>query len=292
MGAQLALASECKDERGAARTGRGARISDPAACQLIDEGSDQDVGVEAGRQDVGVSETVVMLHGFGGTARHWDRLAVLLDRERYSPLALELADARPLSLAGALDMVGAVGAARFTLCGYSMGGRIALHAVATMPERVSRLVLISTSAGIEDEEVRLARASSDEALARKIELGSIEDFVLMWRATPLFASDPEWVQDAVAEDERRLSPEQVAATLRAYGAGRLPPLWRDLSGIETPVVVLAGERDTAYCELGARLAQALPRAELRIVRGAGHRVALEAPEAVLAALRPSRAAKS
>jgi 2-succinyl-6-hydroxy-2,4-cyclohexadiene-1-carboxylate synthase len=233
-----------------------------------------------------------MLHGFGGTARHWDRLAVLLDRERYSPLALELADARPLSLAGALDMVGAVGAARFTLCGYSMGGRIALHAVATMPERVSRLVLISTSAGIEDEEVRLARASSDEALARKIELGSIEDFVLMWRATPLFASDPEWVQDAVAEDERRLSPEQVAATLRAYGAGRLPPLWRDLSGIETPVVVLAGERDTAYCELGARLAQALPRAELRIVRGAGHRVALEAPEAVLAALRPSRAAKS
>jgi 2-succinyl-6-hydroxy-2,4-cyclohexadiene-1-carboxylate synthase len=157
---------------------------------------------------------------------------------------------------------------------------------------VSRLVLISTSAGIEDEEVRLARASSDEALARKIELGSIEDFVLMWRATPLFASDPEWVQDAVAEDERRLSPEQVAATLRAYGAGRLPPSWRDLSGIETPVVVLAGERDTAYCELGARLAQALPRAELRIVRGAGHRVALEAPEAVLAALRPSRAAKS
>jgi 2-succinyl-6-hydroxy-2,4-cyclohexadiene-1-carboxylate synthase len=227
-----------------------------------------------------------MLHGFGGTARHWDRVAALLDRERYSPLALELADARPLSLAGALNMVGAVGAERFTLCGYSMGGRIALHVAATMPERVSRLVLVSASAGIEDEEVRAARASSDEALAQSIERGSIEDFIVMWRKTPLFASDPEWVQDAVAEDERRLSPEQVATTLRAYGAGSVPQLWGGLRDIEMPVAVLAGERDVAYCEVGARLARGLPRAGLRIVPGAGHRVAIEAPDAVVAALAP------
>ena len=227
-----------------------------------------------------------MLHGFGGTARHWDRVAALLDRERYSPLALELADARPLSLAGALNMVGAVGAERFTLCGYSMGGRIALHVAATMPERVSRLVLVSASAGIEDEEVRAARASSDEALAQSIERGSIEDFIVMWRKTPLFASDPEWVQDAVAEDERRLSPEQVATTLRAYGAGSVPQLWGGLRDIEMPVAVLAGERDVAYCEGGARLAHGLPRAGLRIVPGAGHRVAIEAPDAVVAALAP------
>jgi len=225
-----------------------------------------------------------MLHGFGGTARHWDRVAALLDRERYSPLALELADAQPLSLEGALDMVGAVDRERFTLCGYSMGGRIALHVAVTMPERVSRLVLVSTSAGIEDAEVRLARASSDEALARKIERGSIEDFVAGWRETPLFAGDPEWVQDVVAEDERRLSPKQVAATLRAYGAGRVPPLWGALRDLEMPVVILTGERDVVYCEVGERLAEGLARAELRIVPGAGHRVALEAPAAVVASL--------
>jgi 2-succinyl-6-hydroxy-2,4-cyclohexadiene-1-carboxylate synthase len=196
-----------------------------------------------------------MLHGFGGTARHWDRVAALLDRERYSPLALELADARPMSLAGAVALVAAVHAERFILCGYSMGGRVALHVAAAMPERVSRLVLVSTSAGIEDKAARLARASADEVLAREIERGSIEDFVAMWRATPLFAGDPEWVQDAVAEDERRLSPEQVAATLRVYGAGRVSPLWGDLGGIEMPVVVLAGERDEAYCEVAERLVQ-------------------------------------
>jgi pimeloyl-ACP methyl ester carboxylesterase len=65
-----------------------------------------------------------------------------------------------------------------------------------------------------------------------------------------------------------------------------------LRDIEMPVVVLAGERDVGYCEVGARLAQGLPRAGVRIVPGAGHRVALEAPDAVLAAIGPPRAAKS
>lgn len=227
-----------------------------------------------------------MLHGFAGTARHWDRVSAELDGERYSPLALELTDADPLTLAGAIEFVAAKAPERFILCGYSMGGRIALHVAATMPERVSRLVLISASAGIEDKEVSVARASSDEALAQSIERGSIDDFVVMWRKTPLFASDPQWVQDAVAEDERRLSPEQVAMTLRAYGAGSVPQLWRGLRDIEMPVAVLVGERDVAYCEVGARLAHGLPRAGLRIVPGTGHRVAIEAPDAVVAALAP------
>ena len=31
-----------------------------------------------------------MLHGFGGTARHWDRVAALLDRERDIQAALSM----------------------------------------------------------------------------------------------------------------------------------------------------------------------------------------------------------
>jgi pimeloyl-ACP methyl ester carboxylesterase len=120
-----------------------------------------------------VSETVVLLHGFAGTGRHWDSVVALADPERYSPLAVELTDASPLSLAGALDLIAAAAPERFVLCGYSMGGRVALHVAARMPDRVSRLVLVSTSAGIDDDAARHARALSDEALAREIEQGSI-----------------------------------------------------------------------------------------------------------------------
>jgi 2-succinyl-6-hydroxy-2,4-cyclohexadiene-1-carboxylate synthase len=224
-----------------------------------------------------------MLHGFGGTARHWDRVLALTDRERYSPLALELADADPMSIAGALDLVAAAAPERFILCGYSMGGRVALHVATAFPDRVSRLVLVSTSAGIEDERARPERRALDEALASSIEQGSVEDFIAHWRATPLFARDPDWVHELVAADTRRLSPTALAATLRAFSAGTLEPLWGRLGALGMPAVVLAGERDAADWEIGARLAAALGSARFELVADAGHRVALEAPEAVLSA---------
>jgi 2-succinyl-6-hydroxy-2,4-cyclohexadiene-1-carboxylate synthase len=224
-----------------------------------------------------------MLHGFGGTSRHWDRVVALLDCERYSPLALDLTDADPLTLDGAIELVARSAPERFVLCGYSMGGRIALHCAAAMPERVSRLVLVSTSAGIEDDGERAARRAADAELAREVERGTIDDFVARWQKVPLFAGDPDWVAAEIADDERRLTPHQLAATLRAYGAGTSAPLWDRLAALEMPVVVLAGERDAAYCRIGKRLAELLGGARFEQVAGAGHRIALEAPAAVVVA---------
>jgi 2-succinyl-6-hydroxy-2,4-cyclohexadiene-1-carboxylate synthase len=225
-----------------------------------------------------------MLHGFGGTARHWDRVAALLDRERYSPLALELHQAQPLDLSGAIELVARAAPDRFTLCGYSMGGRIALHLALAMPQRVSRLIVISASAGLGDDVQRAARRAADEQLAVEIERAGIEPFIAHWRDTPLFADDPGWAQELIAEDTRRLTAQQIAGTLRAYSAGRLEPLWDRLTSLEMPVVVLAGERDTAYVEIGRRLAASIADGRLEVVTDAGHRLALEAPEAVVAAL--------
>src|SRR3954471_23316988 len=38
----------------------------------------------------GMGEPIVLLHGFSGTRRTWDRVVALLDAERYRPLALDL----------------------------------------------------------------------------------------------------------------------------------------------------------------------------------------------------------
>jgi 2-succinyl-6-hydroxy-2,4-cyclohexadiene-1-carboxylate synthase len=226
------------------------------------------------RQDGGMSKAVVLLHGFAGTAHHWDRVTALLDRESYSPFALDLGP-------DALRQVADVAPERFILCGYSMGGRVALHAAVAAPERVERLVLVSASAGIDDQPARLA---ADEALAQRIERETIEQFITHWRANAIFAADPDWVHDAVAADTRRLEPARLAATLRALSPGRMAPLWDRLSKLTVPTTVIAGERDARYCEIARRMAGALPDARLLIVPGAGHRVAIEAPEAVAAVI--------
>ena len=222
----------------------------------------------------------VLLHGFAGTARHWDRV-LAFGVDAVTPT---LSDADPMTPDGVVALTAAAAPGRFALAGYSMGGRLALHTALAMPERIERLVLVSASAGIEDSGERGRRRQADEALAREIEGHDIEWFVERWRAVPLFAGDPPAVVEEVARDERRCTPATLAACLRAFGPGTMTPVWDRLGELAMPVTVLAGERDEQYIAAGRRLVAGIPAAQLRIVPGAGHRVALEAPEEIAGAL--------
>lgn len=227
---------------------------------------------------------VVLLHGFATTARHWDRVIAALPPERYAPIALNLTDADPLTPDGVGSLVAAITDERFVLVGYSMGGRLALHTALRIPDRIARLVLISTSAGIEDRDARAARKAADDLLADEIEHSSISSFVAHWRTLPLFAQDPAWVHDEVADDERRCTSAQLATMLRGLGAGAMTPMWHRLGELRMPVAILAGEHDAAYEALGRRLAASTNNSSFRCVPGAGHRIAVQSPGEVISAL--------
>jgi 2-succinyl-6-hydroxy-2,4-cyclohexadiene-1-carboxylate synthase len=237
-----------------------------------------------------VPENLVLLHGFGGTRRAWDGVAGLLDRERYRPLALDLpghgaqADApRPISFAGCVEHVLDASPGRFALCGYSLGGRVALHVALAAPERVARLALIGVNPGIEDAGERAARRRSDHALADDLERRPYEEFIERWRTQPLFAAEPPEVGALARADQRRNQPDALAAVMRGLGAGEMRPLWDRLPELAMPVTVLVGERDTKFLALGRRMAELLPAGELVVVPG-GHGLPLENPAAVVAVM--------
>jgi 2-succinyl-6-hydroxy-2,4-cyclohexadiene-1-carboxylate synthase len=237
-----------------------------------------------------VPQSVVLLHGFSGTRRAWDGVSARLDHERYLPVALDLpghgqnADReRPITFAGCVAGVLAEAPARFTLAGYSMGGRIALHVALAAPERVRRLVLISTTAGIEDPAERAGRSEADRRLAGELEAIPFEEFIERWRTQPLFASDPPHVEKLAREDQRRNRPDGLAAALRGIGTGEMDPLWDRLERLAMPVTVVVGERDVKFRALGRRLADLPAAGELLLVPG-GHGLALENPTDVARAL--------
>jgi 2-succinyl-6-hydroxy-2,4-cyclohexadiene-1-carboxylate synthase len=233
-----------------------------------------------------VPESVVLLHGFSGTGRAWEGVAAALRREGYRPLAPDLPGhgaasdfELPITFDAYVRKVLAEAPERFLLCGYSLGGRVALHVALSAPDRVSRLVLVSSTAGIEDAAERDARRLADHGLADELERMPFEDFVERWRTQPLFADEPPEVGRLAREDQRRNRPEALAEVLRGIGAGEMEPVWDRLAALHMPVSVVVGERDAKYVALGRRLAAATPHGRLFTVAG-GHNLPLENPHAI------------
>jgi len=247
-----------------------------------------------------VPEHVVLLHGFSGTRRAWDGVVERLDRERYLPLALDLPGhgaaagwGPAITFAACVEHVLEAAPARFALCGYSLGGRVALHLALAAPERVQRLVLVSCSPGIEDARERAERGRSDAALASELEQRPYEEFIERWRAQPLFAAEPAHVRELAVADQRRNRPHALAAVLRGIGTGEMEPLWDRLVELALPVTVVVGEQDEKFLELGRRMVERLPAAQL-LVAGGGHGLPLGNPAAVAQAIAtaPPRARSS
>ncbi|HTR88633.1 MAG TPA: alpha/beta fold hydrolase, partial [Solirubrobacteraceae bacterium] len=174
-----------------------------------------------------MNENLVFLHGFAGSRLTWDGvIGGLTSATTVRPLALDLPghgaawDApRPISFAGCVEHVLAQTPERFALCGYSLGGRVALHVALAAPERVSRLVLVSSTAGIADPAERALRREADRRLAAELEGVSLARFVERWCAQPMFAKDPLAVQELARADYRHSRPAALAAVLRGIGTG-------------------------------------------------------------------------
>jgi 2-succinyl-6-hydroxy-2,4-cyclohexadiene-1-carboxylate synthase len=232
-----------------------------------------------------MAHALVLLHGFTNTGASWEPVVAALP-ERYRALAPDIRGhgtagaVRPVSLAGVLEDLAAVDGGAFELGGYSMGGRLALHAAFARPERVRRLILIGASPGLADPAERAERRAADEALADEVEGMTIEAFAARWARTPVLAGQPPEVLAAVNAQRLRNRPAGLAAALRGLGTGALPSLWDRLGELTIPVELVVGERDAKFRAVAERMAAALPDARLHVVAGAGHAVHLEQPGAV------------
>jgi 2-succinyl-6-hydroxy-2,4-cyclohexadiene-1-carboxylate synthase len=239
-----------------------------------------------------MSGTLVLLHGCTQTGRSWSPVLAALGEGTYKPVAPDIRGhgaagaRRPIGFEEVVqDVLEAAGDGPFTLAGYSQGGRVALHVALQVPDRVRRLVLISTTAGIEGDEARAARRAADEVLAARMEGQGIEVAARAWAAQALFGGQIPEVAALAHEDRLRNRPADLAAALRGIGTGQMASLWGRLGELTMPAAVVVGERDAKFVGLGRRLADELPDATFTIVPGAGHALPLEAPEAIAAALR-------
>ncbi|HVA74535.1 MAG TPA: alpha/beta fold hydrolase [Acidimicrobiales bacterium] len=232
---------------------------------------------------------VVLVHGFTQSAGSWWPLVEPLE-EGNRLVAVDApghgGSARiEAGLAEGADLMVASVPAPAAWVGYSMGGRFALHAALRHPEAVSRLIVVSSTGGIDDPQERAARRRSDTALAERVESEGLESFLAWWVEQPLFATLPP----EVARVEERVSHATaagLASSLRLAGTGSQEPLWDAIPSLEMPVLVMAGALDEKYVAIARRLVSTIgPNACLHLVAGAGHACHLERPEEFTTAVR-------
>lgn len=233
--------------------------------------------------------TLVLLHGFTNTGASWQPVIGAVG-ERYRAIAPDIrghgsaAKATPVTLEAVTQDIAALPADHFSLAGYSMGGRIALHVALAIPERVDRLTLIGASPGLADPAEREARREADERLAQEIKSTDIETFARRWAQTPVLSGLPAALAAQIHEDRLRSTPQGLAAALRGLGTGALPSLWDRLPELPMPVTLITGERDAKFRAIAEQMAERLGNPCLEVVPAAGHAVHVEAPEAVAALL--------
>ncbi len=255
-------------------------------------------GIQLGIEQRGAarkrSPTLVMLHGFTGSAAAWENHLDTLADFGLRVIALDLPghgqsdapdDPQRYAIAycqqdilAALQELG-VSRGEAVLLGYSMGGRIALYAAFSGFFRA--LILESASPGLKDPVEREQRRISDGALAASIERDGVQAFIDRWEKLPLFASQntlPFETREALRRQRLHNRACGLAQSLRGAGTGVQPPLHAQLPTLCIPVLLIAGELDAKFTALARSMAQALPHAQLRIVPGTGHAVHLERPE--------------
>jgi 2-succinyl-6-hydroxy-2,4-cyclohexadiene-1-carboxylate synthase len=218
---------------------------------------------------------VVFVPGFMQPGAAWAPVAESLP-ERYPSVLLDHASH---TYKGRLEEIAEVGEGT-VLCGYSLGGRLALHAALRDPRHFTGLVTVSTSAGIEAPAIRAARAQADAKLAAWMETQPIEEIVGVWERQPLFADQAEALVEAQRPGRLAQDPRGLALLLRTAGQGALEPVWHQLGTLELPLLAIAGALDRPYSEAARRMASAAPRGRAEIVENAGHACHLQRPEAV------------
>jgi 2-succinyl-6-hydroxy-2,4-cyclohexadiene-1-carboxylate synthase len=163
--------------------------------------------------------------------------------------------------------------------GYSLGARATLDLLVNEPGCARAAIIESGQPGIEDPVMRADRRSRDEALSRRLEDSTIEQFVEYWERIPALGDQTLDVIEKQRAIRMSHDPKGLAAALRGIGQAAYEPLWDRLGEIEIPVLLINGENDPVYRAHAEKMAGLLPDARQSVIAGAGHAAHVSAPVA-------------
>jgi pimeloyl-ACP methyl ester carboxylesterase len=239
-------------------------------------------GVQIGSRRVGNGPPLLVLNGFAATSADWapafiDGLAssnelILVD---HRGIGSSTDDGKPFDIAQLADdaahVIEALGFARTSVMGWSMGGFIAQTLAVQHPDRIKKLVLLSTDPGGTDADLASAALWS-----QLIDMSGTPHEQAHRLLSLLFPGDVaesfyREYGDIVAAARARLPPELNKRQAAAMDAWHRNGIGNRLREISAPVLIAIGTEDVVIpASNGLKLVNAIPGAWLAQFPRGGH----------------------
>jgi (E)-2-((N-methylformamido)methylene)succinate hydrolase len=239
----------------------------------------------------GSGEHVTLVHGVGSSLRSWDPIVARLGNG-YRILRYDTrghgASEKPPGPYSLNDYVGELRALldaerveTTQLVGISFGGMIVQAFASRVPERVSKLVIMSAVAGRTADE-RAAVIQRAEQLASGGATLTIDASIERWFTPEFRANNPEIIKQHI-ENVMRNDPAGYAAAYRVFAESDLVD---ELHKIRCPTLIVTGEHDiNSNPQMARRMHELIPESTVRILPNLRHDILMEAPDEVANLLR-------
>lgn len=236
--------------------------------------------------------TLILLHGFLGSANDWSGLIGQLPD--YNCIAFDLpghGHAHEQRLSRMADFplwlnqqLQQRNISNYHLLGYSLGGRLALQFAATQPAGLQSLVLENAHPGLSSIEERKVRACADAHWARRFYREPLIEVLADWYQQPVFADLSQTERAQLIAERSQNNAAQLAHMLCCCSLAKQADLQPWLQNTSLPVLYLCGEHDLKFQAIGAQLATHCTSVTQNILAG-GHNLHRANPESMATAIR-------
>jgi len=158
------------------------------------------------------------------------------------------------------------------IMGYSLGGRLALHAVLEQPDIWGGAIVVAAHPGLADPRQRQAQIKWDEGWAKRFTEEPWDDLLREWDQLSVFGG----IRSAIQRNENEFSRSTIAQLFTGFSKANQEDLTPQLATLKSPpLLYVSGESDAKYTEIGSSLAAQNPLIRHVSVPGACHRVPWE-----------------
>jgi len=228
--------------------------------------------------------TIWCLHGAVGAATDWNGFRQSWENAGYAFRAVDLwrfLDCCPRSLhetARALNAEVACQNGKNLLVGYSMGGRIALHALLAAGSPWDRAVIVAAHPGLESEEEKIERRKRDADWSVRCHRDSWADFLKEWQSQPILQMLAGSQEAGLDRGPLHLRRKEISRSFLEWSLGVQENLWPHLGQIRVPLLWMTGELDLKFSALAQSACERIPHARALVMPAAGHRLPWQQPE--------------